>query len=92
MSREGTTNADIKRHVDWSIIGVIGTIVAILAQSAAIVWWAAGINTRVATIELQMREVRASAETLARLDERTAAIQSDTGRIYDRVEALERRR
>ncbi len=87
-----TTNAEIKRHVDWSIIGVVGTIVAILAQSAAIVWWAAGINTRVATIERDMGDVRRAAATLERLDERTAAIKSDTDRIYNRVETLERRR
>lgn len=45
-----------------------------------------------AAIEHQMREVRDSAGTLARLDERTAAIRGDTARIHDRIEALERRR
>jgi hypothetical protein len=80
------------RPLDSSVLGVIGTILAIGAQSAAIVWWAAGINSRVAAIEHQMREVRDSAGTLARLDERTAAIRGDTARIHDRIEALERRR
>lgn len=83
-----TSNADIKRHVDW---GVIGVAIALLIQSAGIVWWASDINRKVANIESQMGQVNASAATLARLDERTAAMQTDLARLYVRVEPERRR-
>lgn len=87
-----TSNAEIKRHVDWSIIGVIGTIAGLLVQSATIVWWASGLNEKVNNIEAKMATMENSSATLARLDERTAAMQTDLSRTYARVEALERAR
>lgn len=81
-----TSNAEIKRHVDWSIIGVIGTIAGLLVQTAGIVWWASDINRKVANIETQMQAVNTSATTLAKLDERTAAMQVDLARLYARAE------
>lgn len=87
-----TTNAEIKRHVDWSLVGVIGTIVGLLVQSAGIVWWASDINRKVANIEAQMTSVNGASNTLARLDERTAAMQTDLARLYARVEQPERGR
>lgn len=86
-----TTNSDIKRHVDWSIIGVIGSIVTILIQTAGLVWWAAGIDQRMANVEQKLGSFESAAATLARLDERTQAIQTDTTRIYSRVDSLEQR-
>lgn len=86
-----TTNSEIKRHVDWTIIGVIGSIVAILVQTGGMVWWAGSINQRMATVEQKVGSFEDAAATLARLDERTSAIQVDTTRIYSRVESLERR-
>lgn len=87
-----TSNAEIKRHVDWSIIGVIGTIAGLLVQSATIVWWASGLNEKVNNIEAKMATMENSSATLARLDERTAAMQTDLARTYARVENLERAR
>lgn len=83
-----TSNAEIKRHVDW---GVIGVAIALLVQSAGIVWWASDINRKVANIEAQMGQVNAAASTLARLDERTAAMQADLARLYSRSERDDRR-
>jgi hypothetical protein len=87
-----TTNAEIKRHVDWSIIGLVGTIAGLLVQSATIVWWASGLNEKVNNIESRMASMETSSATLARLDERTAAMQTDLSRTYARVEQLERER
>jgi hypothetical protein len=64
------------RNLNWAMIGVI---VALVVQAAALVFWGGGINQRVASLE---RTVGPLADgTLARLDERTAAMQKQLDRI-----------
>jgi len=69
------------RNLNWAMIGVI---VALVVQAAALVFWGGGINQRVASLE---RIVGPLADgTLARLDERTASMQKQ----LDRIEKAER--
>lgn len=64
------------RKLNWSMIGVI---VALILQAATLIFWGGGINQRVASLE---RIVGPLADgTLARLDERTAAMQKQLDRI-----------
>ena len=64
------------RKLNWSMVGVI---VALILQAATLIFWGGGINQRVASLE---RIVGPLADgTLARLDERTAAMQKQLDRI-----------
>jgi hypothetical protein len=64
------------RKLNWAMIGVI---VALIIQAATLVFWGGGINQRVTTLE---RTVAPLADgTLARLDERTEAMQKQLDRI-----------
>ena len=70
-----TLHADA-RKLNWSMIGVI---VALILQAATLIFWGGGINQRVASLE---RIVGPLADgTLARLDERTEAMQKQLDRI-----------
>lgn len=83
------TNRDIRRHVDW---GMIGVIVALTIQGAGTVWWASSMDRRVSQLEQDIAPVRAATETVARLDERTAAIKEGLNRIERRLDTQEARR
>lgn len=70
-----TLHADA-RKLNWAMIGVIITLVM---QVAVLVFWGGGINQRVVALE---RVVGPLADgTLARLDERTKAMQEQLDRI-----------
>lgn len=64
------------RKLNWAMIGVI---VALVAQAATLVFWGGGINQRVSTLERTV--VPLADGTLARLDERTEAMQKQLDRI-----------
>jgi hypothetical protein len=67
------------RKLNWAMIGVIVTLGI---NSVILVFWGGGINQRVANLE---RIVGPLADgTLARLDERTAAMQKQLDRIEKR--------
>jgi hypothetical protein len=67
------------RKLNWAMIGVI---VALVMQAAALVFWGGGINQRVSSLE---RTVAPLADgTLARLDERTQAMKEQLDRIEKR--------
>lgn len=69
------------RNLNWAMIGVI---VALVVQAAALVFWGGGINQRVNNLE---RVVSPLADgTLARLDERTEAMTKQLDRIEKREE------
>ena len=64
------------RKLNWSMIGVI---IALIVQAAALVFWGGGLNQRVSSLE---RIVAPLADgTLARLDERTKAMKEQLDRI-----------
>jgi hypothetical protein len=70
-----TLHADA-RKLNWSMIGVI---VALILQAVTLVFWGGGLNQRVSNLE---RVVAPLADgTLARLDERTEAMQKQLDRI-----------
>jgi hypothetical protein len=64
------------RNLNWAMIGVI---VALIVQAAALVFWGGGINQRVATLERLASPLADG--TLARLDERTKAMKEQLDRI-----------
>lgn len=64
------------RKLNWAMIGVI---VALVAQAATLVFWGGGINQRVSTLERAVTPLEDG--TLARLDERTEAMQKQLDRI-----------
>lgn len=64
------------RKLNWSMIGVI---IALVVQAAALIFWGGGLNQRVSNLE---RVVAPLADgTLARLDERTKAMKEQLDRI-----------
>ena len=64
------------RKLNWSMIGVI---IALIIQAAALIFWGGGLNQRVSNLE---RIVAPLADgTLARLDERTKAMKEQLDRI-----------
>jgi hypothetical protein len=70
-----TLHADA-RKLNWSMIGVI---IALVVQAAALIFWGGGLNQRVSSLE---RIVAPLADgTLARLDERTKAMKEQLDRI-----------
>ena len=64
------------RNLNWAMIGVI---VALVVQAAALVFWGGGINQRVVTLERLASPLADG--TLARLDERTKAMKEQLDRI-----------
>lgn len=71
------------KKFNWSMIGVI---VALIVQAAALVFWGGGLNQRVTALEA--RTAPLADGTLARLDERTLAI----SKTLERLERKEDRR
>ena len=58
---------------------MIGVIIALIIQAAALIFWGGGLNQRVSNLE---RIVAPLADgTLARLDERTKAMKEQLDRI-----------
>lgn len=81
-----TPTTVLRRHLD---AGMIGVIISLIVQSVTIVWWASGMDRRVGQLEKDIGPVSSVAVAVARLDERTAAINSATSRIERRLEAVE---
>lgn len=65
-----------EKRLNWSMIGVI---VALIVQAAALIFWGGGLNQRVQNLERVVAPL--SDGTLARLDERTKAIKDALDRI-----------
>lgn len=62
--------------VPWSTVGVL---LAIAVQTFSIIWWASGIDHRVASIERTSDPL-----ALARIDQRTADMDGRLKRLEDR--------
>lgn len=77
LKREG-------RRIEW---GALALGLTILVQTAGIVWWGAKLDQRVSSVEARMVSNASAGETIARLDERTAAMQTSIDRIYTQLEA-----
>ena len=79
-----TPTTTIRRHLD---VGLAGLILTIIIQTVTIVWWASGVDRRVSQLEKDIGPVSSVAISVARLDERTAAISNATARIERRLDA-----
>lgn len=75
-----------EKRLNWSMIGVI---VALCIQAAALVFGLGGLTQRVSTLELTVLPL--SDGTLSRLDERTKAIKESLDRIERREDDDARR-
>ena len=64
---------------------------AVLLQGLIAVWWAAGINARVAALEMTTHTAADTPAVVARLDERSKSQTESLGRIEARLDALEHR-
>jgi hypothetical protein len=80
--------ASSERKIEWSALA-LGF--AILLQTGGIVWWGSSMNQRMATVEQKISATASAGETIARLDERTAAMNSTIDRIDRRVSVAEER-
>lgn len=70
-------------RVNWSMIGVM---LAVAVQTAAMIWWAAGMNERVGTLEQVVAPIADG--TVVRIDERTQAMKETMGRIERQLDEL----
>ena len=71
-------------------IEVLAFVVALLAQTGGFVWWASGINNRVASLEETVKPLSDGSltATLARIDERTGTMKDRVNRMSDRLYQL----
>lgn len=69
------------KKLNWSMIGVI---VALCVQAAALIFWGGGLSARVSALEA--RTAPLADGTLARLDERTVSMAKALERIERREE------
>lgn len=80
--------ASSERRIEW---GAAALLFALLVQTGGIVWWGARIDTRVSAVEQKISATASAGETIARLDERTAAMNATIDRIDRRVSVAEER-
>lgn len=71
-------------------IQLLAFVVALLAQSGGFVWWASGLNNRVASLEKTVQPLSDGSltATLARIDERTGSMKDRVNRMSDRLYQL----
>jgi hypothetical protein len=87
MTEQPTILSEMKRgerRVEW---GAAALGLTILVQTGGIIWWGAKLDQRVSTVEARVVSSASAGETIARLDERTAAMQTSIDRIYLQLEA-----
>ena len=72
-----------ERRIEW---GAAALGASLLLQTAGIVWWGGKIDQRVTNLEQKVVATALAGETIARLDERTAAMQASIERIYTQIE------
>ena len=83
-----TKLSSTERRIEWSAAALAFTI---LVQTGGIIWWGATMNQRMAAVEEKISASANTGETIARLDERTAAMSSTIDRIDRRVSVAEER-
>lgn len=74
-------------RADWTFpVWTVALFVITLAIQAGVFVYSYGaLNQRLVSVEEKMREIGATPETVARLDERTKAMQEDLGDIKRRL-------
>lgn len=69
-------------HIDKRI--PVALLIALLLQAAGIIWWAAGINARVAVLESSLLTSRENGERLVRIEATVDGINQRLVRMEDR--------
>lgn len=64
----------------WGLLSVLAVIVA---QTVAVVWWAASTNAKVEALAAIVEPVPRAAEAIARVDERTLGMQRDIEKLQE---------
>ena len=77
------------RKIDTALIGIVITLIL---QFAGALWWAATMNARLDKLEADIAPARQVVETVARLDERSKAMEIATQRIERKLDGVETRR
>jgi len=77
------------RKIDTALIGIVITLIL---QFTGALWWAATMNARLDELEADIAPARQVVETVARLDERTKAMEIATQRIERMLDGVEARR
>lgn len=75
--------------VEWALVGIVITVIL---QGGSIVWFAAQMDQRLSVLEEKVRldgpGARSLAETLAKVDERSAGTAKAVERIEGRLDEL----
>lgn len=77
------------KKIDTALIGIVITLIV---QAAGAIWWAATMNARLDKLEADVAPARQVVETVARLDERSKAMEIATQRIERKLDGVEARR
>lgn len=77
------------KKIDTALIGIVITLIV---QAAGAIWWAATMNARLDKLEADIAPARQVVETVARLDERSKAMEIATQRIERKLDGVETRR
>ncbi len=70
-------------RINWSMMAFL---LAVVVQTAALIWWAAGMNQRVTALEHTVAPIADG--TVVRIDERTQAMKETMIRIERRLDDL----
>lgn len=84
--------SELKRARAGVSVGWLALLATILIQSATMLIWGGKIDARVAELEKRQAASSVAGETIARLDERTAALMTTMDRIDRRLTDQEARR
>lgn len=77
------------KKIDTALIGIVITLIV---QAAGAIWWAATMNARLDKLEADIAPARQVVETVARLDERSKAMEIAAQRIERKLDGVETRR
>lgn len=88
-----TTGAE-KRDKVWHVErGIpIATLVAMVIQTGAVIWWASGIDNRVAALEKNNSNTAWQAEKIIRMDEKLNGVQSSISELKTVLQQPNRQR
>lgn len=73
-------------HLDKRV--PLALILTIFIQTATVVWWASGVNARVAQLEDKAMRAESAATDIAALKVQIQALDARTARIEDKVDRL----
>lgn len=90
MDKVTSDDKEARWHVGKEI--PIAMILTIAIQTAGIIWWAAGINSRVDMLERQVSSAGWQAEKIIRIDEKLANVQMSVAEVKELIKEQSQRR